>query len=515
MRTLSPRTVRVLLLGLGGPLMAACSAEGPSGSGQPTTLTVLYCCAGGLLTPIYNLPAQQIVFLPLTDLDDEGEPTGNLARSWEHSPDYRSWTIHLRTDVRWHDGVPVTAHDIKFTLDLLSDPEVGVMAGTAISSVAALDDTTVAVEIQASGINLLDGYTVYYPRHLLEDLDPAEISTWDFWNAPVGNGPYRYVRRVPQLMMEFEANPDYHRGRPAIDRLIVRFGDPSLTELLGGEVDAVPWVDRMDLLSVEDDARFRYYDYVGPYVAQAIAWNHRFPALADARVRRALTLALDRRELHRVLNLPDDLPIFDVIPRWRQFRRGEVPEPLPHDPELSIRLLEEAGWSDADGDGVRERDGEPVRLELLVPSIRGREQAVVFIQDQLAHVGVAAEIQVLELETGRQKVRNGDFEAAIVQIVNALGHFRGHEAYFGAQSLLGYTRPGVVALLDRAAATMIPDELDIIYDELVPIFQADLPATFLYPSVSTTIAHRRVRGLRSQVCVDPLECVEQLWIEEP
>ncbi len=207
MRTTSPRIVRVFLLGLAGLLMAACVAEGPSGSGQPTTLTVLYCCGEALLTPIYNLPAQQIVFLPLTDLDDDGEPTGNLARSWEHTPDYRSWTIHLRTDVRWHDGVPVTAHDIKFTLDLLSDPQVGVMAGAANSSVAALDDSTVAVEIQASGINLLDGYTVYYPKHLLEDLDPAQISTWDFWNAPVGNGPYRYVRRVPQLLMEFEANP--------------------------------------------------------------------------------------------------------------------------------------------------------------------------------------------------------------------------------------------------------------------------------------------------------------------
>ncbi len=154
-----------------------------------------------------------MIFLPFAKEDKNGELERRLAESWEHSEDYRTWTIHLRSDVKWHDGIPVTAHDVKFTLDMLEHPDVeGIkLIIPNVESSVVLDDTTIVITYKRNR-DALDDWTVYYPKHLLEDLERKDIAKWDFWKQPVGNGPYRYVRHVTKTMMELEANPDYYAG---------------------------------------------------------------------------------------------------------------------------------------------------------------------------------------------------------------------------------------------------------------------------------------------------------------
>jgi len=123
-----------------------------------------------------------LTFLPLAKVDEHGELEGHLARSWEHSPDYREYTYHLRTDVRWDDGVPVTAHDVKFTLDLLGQ----VVTEYAGVKATIVDDST--VRIRAANQYYIDDIS-YFPRHLLEGLDPKRFWEWEFWTHPVGNEP--------------------------------------------------------------------------------------------------------------------------------------------------------------------------------------------------------------------------------------------------------------------------------------------------------------------------------------
>lgn len=454
---------------------------------------------------------RSIVFLELVLPDEKGKMQGRLAKSWEHSPDYRTWTYHLRTDVRWHDGVPVTAHDVKFTMDLLSHPDV-LRRTPGSYSTAVLDDRTFVITYNKGfPPTYPETGPVCFPKYLLEDLDPSEFERWEFWTRPVGNGAYRYLRHVPKTLMEFEANSDYALARPKIDRLIIKFGSPSVTELLSGNVDAVSHFRRADVLAIKDNPRFRVYYEIWDDILglQVILWNQRNLLFSDPRVRRALTVAINRRELHRVLNMSEDLPIVDVVYTERQYWRGELPEALPYDRELARKLLDQAGWRDLDGDGVRERDGREFRCPLIVAS--EWEAAAVYVQSQLREVGIRMDITTLETHVARGRMRVGEFDAALEVLwsrVDVLVHF------FGEDSPIGYRNARVTRLLDAAQNARSPDEIDEIFHGLMSVFGEDLPFTYLVLNVETYVAHRRVKGLSTPFRANPLGSVEHLWIED-
>jgi len=346
-----------------------------------------------------------LIFLPLTEENERGELEGRLAERWGHSADYQENTFYLRRDVRWHDGTPVTAHDVKFSLDLLSHPDVGERSPR--QSVTVLDDFTVRI----AGVGYVDGTgIVFWPRHHLQRLDPKRFWEWEFWKQPVGNGPFRFVRYVPETMMEFESNPDYYRGKPEIDRVVLKFvGKDGLNELLAGNVDIVLGADMDQIPRVLEDSRFRVVQEVAPG-AWAIFWKSSHPLFRDPGVRRALTMAIDRRELMRFLYLPDDLPIRDGVMTPRQLRRGEFPEALPYDLGQAAALLDASGWGRHDVAGLRRRDGRPFQFTAIVRN--DLVNHAVYVQAQLERLGVRMGLQVLDPALVSSKLDEGDFEAA-------------------------------------------------------------------------------------------------------
>ena len=187
------------------------------------------------------------------------------------------------------------------------------VSGTVLDELGVADLATLVVP-QGSGsyYKTPAGTYVAMPEMPAEHLDPDRLAEWDFWKRPVGNGPYRFVRLEPETMMEFRANADFYLGKPRIERVILKFSlDAGLTELLSGDVDAVPSFPPASLPTVGGDPRFRVYYHVWGTTTQAIYWKNDHPLFNDPRVRRALTMAIDRRELLGLLSLPDDLPVVD------------------------------------------------------------------------------------------------------------------------------------------------------------------------------------------------------------
>ena len=506
-------------LSVGSLALAAAGCTRQPFTDPENTLTVGWWTGESMVSLFTDQSSMFLVFLPLVARNADGELEGRLAERWEHSPDYLTWTVHLRQGVRWHDGVPVTAHDVKFTLDLLSDPDV-LYAQPGGYTVTVLDDTAYTIEYhdlladEVGKGSPLDDYTVIYPKHLLEQLDPVDFGSWEFWSRPVGNGPYRYGRQLSQIMMEFEANPDYYRGKPSIERVVLKFVAFYVTELLSGYVDALYFVGREELQALRGDDRFQAYHSSNHRGNRVVVWNLRNVLFRDASVRRALTLAIDRVELRQVLHMPAGLPIFDVPLSGGLYRRGEVPEPLPYDPKRAKQLLHEAGWRDGDGDGIRERDGRPFRFTLLTPAsypMRGGE--AVYIQSQLRQVGIGVEIQTMEWRPVLERMTTGQFEAALFGQGASLDSPMGILPFFGEESFIGYSNRDVIALLNELTSTIDPDEIDRIHRQLIPFFEADLPVTYLYPNVVTSMATQRVGGLSSPYRIDPVRYMDELWLE--
>ena len=242
----------------------------------------------------------------------------------------------------------------------------------------------------------------------------------------------------------------------------------------------------------------------------AIIWNQRNPILGDARVRRALTLAIDRRELLRVLSMWEGLPTVDGVFTERQYWRRELPAALPYDRQEAGELLDQAGWRDRDANGTRERDGRELSFSLAVT--RRMEAAAVYVQAQLRQVGVRMDIVRLENLALRARLETGRFDAAIAGFSTAVAEL--DQKILGSRSHTGYRNPRVAQLLNAAHNARDADELDAAFTSLSAAIAEDLPYTFLALDVETYVAHRRVKGMSTPFRANPLWSAEYLWIED-
>jgi len=507
----------------------------PVGSDRDSTLTVLVPDSELMAMLVYQ--TSNLMFTPLYS-GDSGEAVGRVAESWGLSDDHLTWTVRLRDDVRWHDGVPVTAHDVVFSAELFGNPDLqlpgcGAWMKQSSDSVWAPDDHTLAVTLKSPSlpapVGRPPGCLVILPRHLLEGLDPADFADWDFWQRPIGNGPYRFVRRVPDTMYEVEANPDFYAGAPRIPRVVVRLGAMNpVIELGAGGADVALFVGPTEVTALRRDPRFRIHHLFEWSQLYAVVWNQTHPLLAEGAVRRALAHAIDRRELAQLLNYPDEMPLVGGLSEPRleaePYLRAGWSEGLAFDPALARRLLDQADWIDRDGDGIRDRTGVEARFTLTVISggdYQGREQGV-FIQDQLRRVGVAVDIRPMDFATSRDVFREGRFEAIIYVFENApedalidwLGepHPRGLRTPSSRGSPFGYRSEELARLLRTLYYELDLDVREDLYHRINAVLERDAPFTFLFPVVEPHITHRRIRGFRPGRYLTGYP--EELWIEE-
>ncbi|HSG82221.1 MAG TPA: ABC transporter substrate-binding protein, partial [Gemmatimonadota bacterium] len=296
----------------------ACDGERPPGAGdQParSTVIVAFNAETQSFNPLVNTDQNTnevnyyMLFTPLVQYDEEFEPTPYLARSWELGS--RAVTFQLHDDVRWHDGTPVTAYDVAFTFQRAKDPETASVLASAyldrVQTVQVIDSFTVRFEFSEHHARPLDGFWwPPVPRHLLEGVPSSQLVRADFNRQPVGSGPFRFVSWQSGASVTLERNPDFPEslGGPArVDRVVIRFiGDAStlLAETLTGGIDinGSLFPDQAERVEATPGVRLlawpsREYYYIG--------WNIRKPLLGDPRVRRALTMAIDRQELIDVL----------------------------------------------------------------------------------------------------------------------------------------------------------------------------------------------------------------------
>lgn len=462
------------------------------------------------------------IFLKLADIGDNENTVGDsgfepqLARSWQWT-DPLTLVFHLDPRAHWQDGVPVTAADVAFTFEAYTDTLVNSPARSNlahIASVTAIDSLTAAFRFRDRYSEMF--YDAVYhmrilPAHLLQSVPRDQWVTAPFGQAPVGDGPYRFVRWVPNDRIELVADSTFFLGRPHIRRLVWRFVSDfptAVTQVVAGEVDAIQvLVTPTNMQRAREAGHLNVIPYAGSTYG-FLRFNLRangdstrpHPILADPDVRRALVLATDRERMAQsVYGGAAKVPPAPISQMWHTLWFSDLTVP-PYDTVAADRLLEQRGWRDTDGDGIRDRDGRKLALNVTVVSTSSvRKQYAQLLQEQLRAVGVAVSIDEMDPRAAGARLMAGRFDAAVESWVTDPAPSSGipqHWTSAGSQNFGHYRNPAFDRDVARAVAATTAEAASGAWHAAFAALDQDPPAIMLNAPDNDAAVDQRVTDVR-------------------
>ncbi|MDD5065057.1 MAG: peptide-binding protein [Phycisphaerae bacterium] len=437
------------------------------------------------------------IFERLLEYDwDEVELKPWLAESYELSKDGLEMTVRLRDGVCFSDGVPMTADDIIFTYRTIMNPGVDAAVQRTIYStfkdVIKIDERTVKfvfTEVLWKTFEAVGLFEVF-PQHIYDFNDPAEFNKHR--SNPVGSGPYEFERWDVGQQVVLKRNENYWGYKPKLKKVVFRFilnDAAALQALRAGEIDFTePEPEQYSEMksNKEFTARFRAMSYWQPGVPFFyIAWNETTPFFADKRVRLAMTHIIDREAI--VKHLLSGEAMITTGPFYI-FGSQYDPniKPWPYDSERAKQLLDEAGWIDHDGDGIRDKDG--VKFSFRLAFATGRvfyEQLAKLFKDTASTVGVEVIADPYEWSVFTQKYRKHDFDALAIGSGGTVEfdpyqYFHSSQIAGGGDNCTSYNNLQADALIDVARRTLDPEKRYPLYHRFHRLIHEDQPFTFLY-----------------------------------
>jgi peptide/nickel transport system substrate-binding protein len=496
----------------------------------------------------YEQMAMKLVLLGLAAVDPDGKVYPMIAAELptvENGSvviDEEEWTMDvtwkLRDDVYWADGEPVTADDVVFTWEAISDEEGGIWSAGSdyTDSVEKIDDYTLVVH-----------YNYVYPGYLYQfggeqmaiwpehycDASQGFVS-WDCNRQPLSSGPYMLEEWIEGDHLTLVSNPYYfEEGKPAIDRVIIQIVPEMAvrkTMMIEGDADLDFWLDEATMEDIKDEPNVvlevsphsRWVMRLIPNEAvkgSLDSVENPHPFFSDVRVRRALRMAVD------VDTLVNDIFFGYGEPTWTEFFRPpyvcDVPRP-PYDPEGAKALLEEAGWTDEDGDGIRECHGCPnaeegyvMSAEFVIYSDYGEslELAQQLIAENLRDVGMDTELSMMEggimwadFESGGTE-QNGEFELNMwddgyagvdpSDFIWSLYHTGAQEPDWG-WNVVRWSNEDADALIDETY-TLDEEYRQELFCQLAEIFEEELPWILLFSTTENASHATRLHGVQPQI----------------
>ncbi|MEI6727026.1 MAG: ABC transporter substrate-binding protein, partial [Actinomycetes bacterium] len=345
--------------------------------------------------------------------DFSAAPTG-LATSWEVSADGKTYTFHLRSGVKWQDGVAFSADDVAFTYNYIvkNDMYAFSIATTGIKEARVVDPLTVQIVCFKPKADLLRIWIPILPKHIWQKV-PPKLAAGAFANKTpiVGTGPFQCTEFKKGSYVTMVANKHYFLGAPHIDKIVFQQyqnADTMTADLKTGELDAAQGIPQAQFAGLSRTTgiqavayNYRNWDYLCFNVYQRPG-SRGNPVLRDVRFRQALNWAIDRQRLAEVAWGGRAKPGTTILPPDEWFDPDYHWQPpadtaYRYDPVEAGRLLEQAGYRDINGDGVREYRGKPIVLRCMVASEGPEQQAEArLIAGQLARVGVRTRLEVVD-----------------------------------------------------------------------------------------------------------------------
>ncbi|HKV44810.1 MAG TPA: ABC transporter substrate-binding protein [bacterium] len=440
-----------------------------------------------------------------------------LASKWDVGADHQTYTFTIHPKAAWHDGQPVTADDVLFTIMTISDPKTETNRGANIADIAGLDARGKRTSGAQLGVRVLGPKTVeiktsvpvdpagflekfganvlILPKHVLAEVPPDQLAKHPFFLHPtVGDGPFKFVQYRPDEFVELAANDSYHLGAPRVRRVFVRIIPPTtmLAQLQRNDLDVTAGfgigeilIDDWDRVKTMDGLRTIAFAAPG-YQYMLVNWKR--PFLQDKRVRRALAEAINR-----------PLIVSQLLKRQGQIAEGPVPptnpyfdkqvKPWPYDPNQAKALLQEAGWD----------PNRTLTLRVPIGNII-RERSSEIIRENLVAVGIKTDIQKSDFPTHIAALRGGNYDLALLGWTGTADPDVSSQYRTGGQYNLGFHSIAQMdQSLDEGVKTADPAKRHQVYDQFQEIFADQLPVIVLYYNNALTAISKRMSNVLTDV----------------
>lgn len=461
----------------------------------------------------------------LTYSYDEVKLEPLLAESYETSEDGLEITFTLRDDIYFSDGVPITADDVVFTYETIVNPKIDAANIASlfvnVDRAEKINDMVVRFYLKKSEYTSLETVSLYtigvYPKHIYDFNDPEEFNKRV--SNPVGSGPYVFEKWDVGSKINFRRNENYWGSKPKLKKVVYRFitnDKARLQALQAGDVDIIiPSPDQfMDLIKEGDfKDRFKCLSYWNPGAPFFyIGWNQDTPFFADRRVRLAMTHMFDREAFIKYV-LKDSGKITTGPFFIHGKENNSDIKPWPYDTERAKELLNEAGWTDSDGDGVRDKNGVPFRFEFSYSSDSLLYQNLAkTLKDSAAKIGIEIIADPVEWSVLLPRLTDHDFDSMVMgwggQIID--DHYQlFHSSQIDNRGFnhVSFRNPEADRLTEQIRVTLDEEKRIKLSHELHSLIHEEQPYTFLFARPTYRILSKRFEN----VIVHKLGLKEEEW----
>ncbi|MBE1446541.1 ABC transporter substrate-binding protein [Paenibacillus sp. OAS669] len=457
-----------------------------------------------------------VLFASLITKDETGKPIPELAEKWDTSADQLTYTFHLRPNLKFSDGTPLTAEDVAFTLTLLHDPaydgrvdisQAYIKGGAAykekkadtVEGIKVIDPLTIQFtteKVTTLALPLLGGEVLskaYYGKEYKQgNLDYIKT----LHDKPLGAGPYQFDKFIKGQEVRFTANPNYYAGKPAVENFIFKItnNDTNLQYIKVGETDYDRFTanrdnfDQLKALGFVNINTFTAISYV------YLDFNSGGKFLKDKRVRQALYYGLDRQKFTDILYQGfGEVANVPVSPASWAYTKEVTP--YPFDPQKAKQLLDEAGWK-VGADGIREKDGQKLKLQYLGRKGYNIDDVLIpLAKENFKDIGIAVEAEILDFNALLAKRKKGDFDIASFTSTNFSDPYDGVKSFHSKYNVSGYFNPKIDQLIDQGTETLDTNKRIPIYNDLYKQLKEDPPVLLLSYLKILSAHNARIQGI--------------------
>jgi peptide/nickel transport system substrate-binding protein len=451
-----------------------------------------------------------LIYSGLFKYDADGKIVPDLAESYEVTNDKLTYTVHLKKDVKWHDGEPFSAADVLFTIQAIQDPAFKSPLRQSWQGVGVemVDDNTIHFLLQTPYAFFLNNLSVgILPKHIWETIAPGNYPLAEYNLRPVGTGPYKFVNFDKDgegniLSYQLAANEEYYSDKPYITNFNLSFyyDEDSMAEAYNNkQIFGMSYVSPSKVPNIKSRRSSDIHSINIPRYFAVFFNQQKSKVLADIEVRKALSMAIDRQTIVKEVLSGEGKEIYSPIPPGTFGFTDDVIK-YSFDVEKANKTLEDDGWKKGD-DGFRAKNGQPLEFKMETTDWPDLTQTADILKQEWAAVGAKVDYESLPVTDIQQNfIRPREYEALLFgQMLGVdpdpFAFWHSSQTHDPGMNLALYHNPDVDKLLEKIRQEIDPASRLDLYKKFQQDVASDVPAAFLYSPNYLYVTSKKVQGV--------------------